>query len=206
MRAYHALLREIVRPPTNRAPRAPRLGDPSAYADLVRLQHRQPVAEVFNALRERLGDARFDALFDDFRAAMPPAHPHPARWMRAFADHVGARDDLDPSCAELADLAATRLELALDASTGGPFGAVGALRAYAHDPRREPLAQGEAPCTLLIARTRDGLLKVIEVDAAMVAAWGVLTGEVSREAMAARGVTDEALRRGEEALGRRLQG
>jgi len=204
MRDYHALVRALVIPSAEgSASEAPRLGDPYAYRALVRLQHRQPLAQVFEALRSRVGEARFEALFEDFRGSHPPTDPQPSRWVRPFADALGARDDLDEPTRELADYLATRTEQATAPDLApDDLGSAGELRAYQHDPRAVVRGQDGGPCTILIFRDGRGEVRAPDMDLGAIAAWGLSRGQTTRDALAARGVDEATLRRGEDALAR----
>lgn len=162
--------------------------------ELLHTERRAPWYEVVPEAFARGGRLCDRAL--EVVAAQGPVIPHGVSMDLGGEDPVGGTR-LD----ELADLDATRIERSLS-SLSGPFGADGALRAYQHDPRRGDGAA--ARCTLLIARTRHGTLRVIEVDADMIAAWGLLQGEVSREALAARGLDEARIARGSAALERAL--
>jgi hypothetical protein len=197
MRAYYDLLRAIVAP---RGPvPAPRLGDPMTYASLVRAQHHQPLEGVFEALRHHVGKTRFDEWVTTFRAAHPPREALPSRWIRPFADWLIAQPEVDTASRELADFIALRVEVSIapDHPSARPLGV---LRGYAHDPRMTARGQQGGACTLLVFRLDDAQVRVLDLDADGVAAWGLACGETTREALAALGIDDIRIERGRARL------
>ena len=213
---YHRLVGTLVR---GRRELPAGVGDPLVYASLVRLQHKQPLVQVYGALRgRRFADrpdsaapadsdapadsaARVDALFEAYLDASPPREAHPGWWAVGFADFLAEREDLPLALREGADYLALRLSQSLcaDESLLGQttlghgtlgHGTRGEVRAYAYDPRR---TEPSGPVVLLVFRARDGALVTIEANAAMVGAWGLACGECDAAQLAARGLSESLL-------------
>lgn len=170
------------------------------YRTLVRLQHRQALAQMFGPVMARLGASRFDALVDALRRSHPPRDPNPSRWARAFADHIASEPAIALAIKELAEYLATRIEVNLapdDVSVGGGLAKV-ELRAFQHDPRASPKNKPKrtSPVVVAIHRDSDGYVKSHELDRDATAAWGLETGQTDRHALAAAGVDEARLARG----------
>jgi hypothetical protein len=197
---YHALLRAIIRPAPEKDYPAPSLGDPMTYRALVRLQHHQPLAQVFEDVRRSLGGPRFDALVDTFRLASPPTHPQPACWTRPFADYLAEQPDVPLPIIERADYLALRTEQAMapDLLLHTP-GSAGELRAYAHDPRSE-IRSDASPVNVLVVRDQHDVVRAFALDLVTVAAWGLAHRQTDRAALSRAGLTDEALKQARESL------
>lgn len=211
MDAYHALVRGLIthRPaPRQEGRAAKRRGEvrgPEIYAALVARQHQQPLEQMFDSLRKRIGAARFDALVTRARAQTPPRHPNPSRWARAFADLVTSDASLDVGAHALAEYAAARVECAIAPDVPVERGALrpgASLGAYEVDPRalvRDP--KGKAgPAIVAIYRDDAGHVASATLGPREVAAWGLLSGEADEATLAAAGMDAAALALGHQSL------
>lgn len=176
------------------------------YRTLVRLQHRQALAQMFGPVMARLGASRFDVLVDGLRGSHPPRDPNPSRWARAFADHIASESGIALEIKEMAEYLATRIEvnLAPDDESDGVALAKVELRAFEHDPRVSAKAKDSqkraSPLVLAIHRDMDGYVRSHELDRDAISAWGLETGQTDRQALSAAGVDDACLSRGRARL------
>ena len=193
--AYHALVRSFVRGSTS----APRAGQgASVYAALVRLQHRQPLVQVYGSARSRDGGGALERLIDAFVEAHPPADVHPGRWAIGFGQLVCEREDLPIALREHVDFLALQLAQSLlpdDPDLG--TGTWGEVRAYTQDPRSEAPSGG---AVVLVFRSATGLVRVLDADAATIGAWGLAIQQCTASELAARGIHETSLETARAAL------
>ena len=210
MQSYHALVRSLVRQgasPRSARKRAPR--GPEIYAGLVARQHHQALAQMFDALRKRVGEARFASLVERARAQCPPRDPNPSRWARDFAALVCGEASLDAGARALAQYVAQRVDCAIAPDAPREPGSLrpdASLGAFEVDPRalvQDPKA--DAPGVVLaVYRDDAGRVACAALGPEEVAAWGVMSGEAAPALLSRAGVDAEALARGGarlEALG-----
>jgi hypothetical protein len=200
---YHRLVRTLVggdaRPPAG-------VGDPRVYASLVRLQHRQPLLQVFGeALARKEWAAPTSGLLEAYLAHCPPRDTHPGRWAAGFAAFVSGRGEVPLALREQLDYLALRLSqsLAPDEPRCG-HGTRGEPRLYTHDPRSAPLAAEEPkpPVVLLVFRDLRGAVTALVADGATLGAWGLACGECDVAELGERGITGNMLRAAEQRLRR----
>jgi hypothetical protein len=173
------------------------------YATLIRLQHRQALAQMFRPIEKRLGTSRFDREVAALRATCPPRDPNPARWAGAFAALLSERPDIELQTKELCSYLALRIEVELFEDRpwhqGLRPGAV--LQAFTTDPRtHDRIVSRTAPVVLALYRDDGDTVCVASITVEAVAAWGVATGETDVERLRDAGVNMAAVERGESDL------
>jgi hypothetical protein len=110
---------------------------------------------------------------------------------------VCEREWVPAALREHLDFLALRLAQSLLPDAEHGCGTWGEVRAYVHDPREEAPSRG---AVILVFRSTRGLVRCLDMDAAMIGAWGLASEQCSAAELAARGIDAIALEHARAAL------